>query len=204
MMPQMSQPPKMHGPAPMQPPLSGAQHRNRDTEAKRFSTFAERQCPGVFTPEEFAARASSCRSSHTRMTWATFVWCAGTVGWGWTSGPRRTCRKRSTWARRAAGGSRQQAASGRCSSGINIIIRQDAVYNTPASRRGERSIVLRRCGETHRCGGSHPQQIGRPQGRIWNPGRRVLLVVVWGRWPILPSPQQVFHRGWRHEHHRHL
>ena len=54
MMPQMSQPPKVHGQAPVEPPLSGAQHRDRNTEAKRLLTFVERQCPGVFTPEEFA------------------------------------------------------------------------------------------------------------------------------------------------------
>ena len=59
-MPKMSQRcstdvPRLHGLAPVWPPLRGAQHQDRDTEAKRLATFANRQCPGVFNPDEFAA-----------------------------------------------------------------------------------------------------------------------------------------------------
>ena len=54
MMPQMSQPPKVHGPTPVQPPLLGAQHQDRNTKARRLATFADLQCPGVFAPDEFA------------------------------------------------------------------------------------------------------------------------------------------------------
>ena len=53
-MPEVSQPPKVHGQAPGGPPLSGAQYRARDTVEKRFTTFTGRQCLGVFTPNEFA------------------------------------------------------------------------------------------------------------------------------------------------------
>ena len=53
-MPEVSQSPTVHGRAPVGPPLSSAQYRGRDTVVNRLATFAGRQCPGVFTPDEFA------------------------------------------------------------------------------------------------------------------------------------------------------
>ena len=147
-------------------------------------------------------RASSCRSSHTGITWTTFGWCAGNVEWGWTSGPWGTCWRRSTCASCATGRSWGEAASGRCSSGINVGIRQGAVSSPPAVRQGRRSIVLRRQGEASECVGSHPWQFRRPQGWIWMPGRRVLLVVVWHCWPRSPTTRKVCHQGWKRRHHR--
>ena len=47
--------PKRLGPAPVRPPSQGARHRSQDTEEKRRESFTDRQCPGVFTPSDFAA-----------------------------------------------------------------------------------------------------------------------------------------------------
>ena len=94
--------------------------------------------------------------------------------------------------------------AGGCSSGINVSMRQGAVCTTPASRRGRRSIILQRHGEASRCGGSRPQQIRHPRGRIWNPGKQVLLVVTWHCWPGSPAARSVFHQGWKRRHHRRL
>ena len=90
--------------------------------------------------------ASSCPRSRTGTTLGTFGSSAGTAGSGWTSGTWRTCWRTSTCLSRATGGSRRGAAGGRCSSGIDVGVRQGAVSNPPVVCRVRRRLALRHRG----------------------------------------------------------